>query len=169
MGRRGPKPAPSNVRELHTGKPPAKVTPKVELTGAPVKPRWMDATAKAAWDRVVPEVVASLPGMLSKIDSDQLALAMTHLSLAIAALRKMRKGGGYEVITSDVRQAGTTLRKHPASQVFRDNAQAYVAAMKELNLTPRARAAADLSALLGAFVGGDDADDDADLFDDALG
>ena len=157
----GPLRQPSNVRQLRTGKDVEPPAVSSSVLPAPRMPAWLtDPVAKAAWSRIVKALEAHASGYLSSIDSEQLALVVANVPLAIAALKSMRKGSSYEVVTRDAAHKDT-VRKHPAVQVFRDASTAYLQGMDRLGLTPRVRRALDLG--LEAFVNDDDEDDD--LFD----
>lgn len=155
MSRSGPAPQPTNLVLLkgNPGKRKRPEEPKPTPV-APTRPDWLSADGRKAWDELAPEL--ERVGLLTKVDGFGFALACEDLAIARAALRSIRRGTGYSVLTKD-RAHGGEPRKHPALMVYRQHADAFRAWCKEYGLTPSAR--------VGLPAPGDDGDEDDDLLD----
>ena len=72
MGKRGPRPTPTAKLKTRGSRQPGKRKgePQPEL-GGPSRPEWLHKDAKAAWDELVPQLLAT--GVLAKIDGNALA------------------------------------------------------------------------------------------------
>lgn len=155
----------ANVFRLPIPAPPA--APKVERDREPIHleaPVWLSPAGRAGFRSLALFVEADAPDWLAKVDADALGLAVEHLAIAVASSRAMRgRGGHYRIIDVDEGHNGRR-RKHPAHQVFREATAAYLAVLRELGLTPRARR--ELEVALGYGAGNDDDDDPAGLFAD---
>lgn len=74
MGRRGPVPTPTPLLQLRGSTRATKKRQAREPkppTGPPDRPEWLDDDAKAAWDKLLPQL--ELMGVLSRIDENALA------------------------------------------------------------------------------------------------
>lgn len=74
MGKRGPKPTPTNILKLRGSTLVSKRREATEVggpTGAPDQPDWLDDDAKAAWEHLVPMLEGM--GVLTRIDGNALA------------------------------------------------------------------------------------------------
>lgn len=154
MGRRGPAPAPDNVKELrgrtsHTPKATQAVKPP---PSAPNPPTWLSTEARAEWRRVVPQL--DRLGVLATIDRAVLTAYCSawakfvdaEAALNVSPAKKARVGGDrlngrtkqpdQGLVISD---RDGDLRKHPGWQIYREAAQLVCQISKELYLTPVAR------------------------------
>lgn len=128
-------------------------------------PAWLSPAGRRTFVRMAEWLREEAPDWLAVIDEAALGLAVEHLAVAIAASKAMRgRGGHYAPLEIDASHGGRERRKHPAAQVFRDSTSAYLAVVRELGLSPRARRALDVASGLGS---GPESDDPAGLFDDA--
>ena len=103
------------------------------LALAPDPPDWLLPEARRAWDEVVPHLEGL--GLLSVVDGPSLAIALTHYGVACSAAAELQRDG----VTEEDRAHGGQLKKHPAAQVFKDNAAAFRQWVAELGLSPAAR------------------------------
>lgn len=127
---------------------------KAELTlppGIPQAPTWLDAEARAEWDRVTPTLHET--GVLSKLDGGRLADYCAAHSLAIVATKIYQAEG--TVVDSPQGQ-----KPHPAVTIAgaaRSQAQRLAS---EFGLTPSGRSRVSVPPKPGES----EADIDADLF-----
>jgi P27 family predicted phage terminase small subunit len=115
MGRRGPPPKPSKLKELQGTYRPDRA-PAKEMApppGTPERPKWLDRRARAEWDRVVPQLVAC--GILCDVDRAGLANYCAAVSLAERATRQYQKDG----LMVAGPQEGVKV-KHPMIQVAKE-------------------------------------------------
>lgn len=93
MGRRGPPPKPSALKKLEGThrKDRAARNELIAPPGTPERPAWLDAEARAEWERVVPQL-AEL-GILATVDRGMLADYCAAHSLAVQATRRYQKDG----------------------------------------------------------------------------
>jgi P27 family predicted phage terminase small subunit len=155
----------ASVVRLPVAAPPPAPDRRERADREPVKlkaPAWLSPSGRAAFRRVAVFLEDDAPDWLAEVDADALGLAVEHLAVAVAASRAMRGSGGhYAIIDVDAGHGGRR-RKHPAHQVFREATAAYLAVIRELGLTPRARR--ELEVGLG-FAPAEDDDDPAGIFD----
>jgi P27 family predicted phage terminase small subunit len=134
MGRRGPKPKPTELRLLagNPGKRPLNEREPKPQPGRPPCPRWLHPEAKAEWRRVVPELERL--GLLSIVDRAALAVycqAWARLRDAEAAIDLY--GSILKAKASDYIQVS------PYVTIARINAQLVRAFGAEFGLSPSAR------------------------------
>lgn len=121
------------------------------VAGTPVAPRWLDAEARAEWDRVVP-ALQSL-GVLSVVDAGRLADYCTAHSLAIEATKIYQREG-------TVVDSPQGVKQHPAVAIA---AQARAQARQlaaDFGLTPSGRSRVSVPEKPGES----EAEVEADLF-----
>jgi P27 family predicted phage terminase small subunit len=131
MGKRGPRPKPTNLRALHGEKPyrlnrsepqpPAK---------APTCPAHLSKEAKRVWRRLAPGLRQR--GLLTSWDTDTFAV----LCEAIVHHRRACELADKAIL---VKGENSALVKNPAMQIVRDTAQTIRAYAQEFGLTPSAR------------------------------
>lgn len=158
--------AAGNVFILPTASPaPVSSAPKAEREPVHlIAPPWLSPAGRRAFRALALFVEADAPDWLAAVDAELLGLAVEHLAIAVAASRSMRtRGGHYKIIDVDEGHNGRR-RKHPAHQVLREATASYIAVIRELGLTPKARRELEIG--LGLAAGVDDDDDPAGLFDD---
>lgn len=153
----GPRPQPTNLVLLRGN--PGKRTRPEEPKPAPVvdtkPPAGMSADAEKLWKRLAPEL--SRVGLLTIADTVALESLCELYSLRCAALRSIKRGRGYVVLTAD-RAHGGEPRRHPALLILKQFDDSFRAWAKEFGMTPSARVG-----LPGP--GGGDGDEDDDLLD----
>ena len=137
MGRRGPKPLPTNIKLLH-GTARKKDLQRNEPKPKPIAPKcptWLSPEAKRKWKELKPELERL--GIFTNIDGLTFSLAMTHYALARDAAMILKQEGS---MTVDERGLP---RKHPANQILRDHSQAFKQYMAEFGLSPASRTRLD--------------------------
>lgn len=98
----------------------------------PKKPRGvLLKEARRAWNELAP--VLHDMGALEKVDFPSFVMMMEHYALAVRAAKKIREDGLFREDENGVE------RKHPATQVLRDNSQQYRQYIREFAVSPRAR------------------------------
>ena len=98
----------------------------------PKKPRGvLLKEARRAWNELAP--VLHDMGALEKVDYPSFVMMLEHYALAVRAAKKLRKEGLFRLDENGVE------RKHPATQVLRDNSQQYRQYIREFAVSPRAR------------------------------
>lgn len=106
MGKRGPRPTPTNVLKLHGSREVGRRGS--ELAPDPARPKcpaWLDAEAKRKWRQLAPELHRL--GLLTAVDGDAFAAYCQAWAELRQATETLRKGGRYV-------QAGPQLQPHPA-------------------------------------------------------
>ena len=166
MGRRGPPPKPTKMKEA-AGNPGKRRLndrePKPEV-GAPRMPAWLPARAKAEWKRIVPELERL--GLLTVIDLAALASYCVAYSEVEAATRTLEKEGRicvWSIFDKQGVKVGERLKAHPAVQMQRDAARLVKQFISEFGLTPASR-----SRVQGA-TGGEEGDSRASKFFGVVG
>jgi P27 family predicted phage terminase small subunit len=135
MAKPGPLPKPTALK-LIEGNPGKRPVPKGEprpLEVAPELPTWLPGRARDAWIELAPELERL--GLLTAIDGPAFAAACITWGMAREAAEEIRIDG-----VTDFDEHNGRLRKHPATQVLRDNLAAYRQWCAEFGLTPAARA-----------------------------
>ncbi|MFN2363171.1 MAG: phage terminase small subunit P27 family [Halarsenatibacteraceae bacterium] len=103
----------------------------------PKKPRGvLLKEARQVWNDIAPILFDM--GALDSIDYPTFAIMLEHYALAIRAAETIREEGLFRFDENGVQ------RKHPATQVLRDNSQQYRQYLKEFGLSPKAREALNL-------------------------
>lgn len=103
----------------------------------PKKPRGvLLKVARQAWNELAPVLYDM--GALEKVDFPTFAIMLEHYALTVKAAETIREEGLFRYDENGVQ------RKHPATQVLRDNSQQYRQYVKEFALSPRARKALNL-------------------------
>lgn len=167
MGKHGPKPTPANVLELRgskRAKKRAEQTVKVDPI-VPNCPDWLPRDAKNAWRYLAPELEKN--ALLSKRDREAFALACMDIAIARAALREMMTGQKLNISYQDDTRQGRQA-KNPAAMVYRQAVDSYRRWCGQFGLTPIARIGLNEN-LPGAIYGGEDEDEDSDLFGSGSG
>jgi P27 family predicted phage terminase small subunit len=115
MGKRGPPPKPSKLKQLQGSYRPDRAAPNemAPPPGVPDRPAWLDAEARKEWDRVVPQLVAV--GVLTSLDGSMLANYCAAHSLAVRATRRYQEDG----LMIDGPREGVKV-KHPMIQVAKE-------------------------------------------------
>ena len=132
MGRRGPKPTPTNILAMR-GSPVARARKDEPRPpeGEPVMPEWLEGEARAEWERLIP-LLGSM-GVLSRIDGSALA----------ALCQSWGEYRRYTAVLSAEGAATTNARgnvtKHPAATVQQEAFGRWAKLMREFGLTPAAR------------------------------
>lgn len=151
--RPGPAPKPTNLVLLQGN--PGKRKRAAEPKPAPVvdvrPPPGLSTDAGKLWKKLAPELARV--GLLTVADLAAFESLCELYSLRCAALRALRKGAGYVVLTAD-RAHGGEPRRHPALLILRQFDDGFRAWSKEFGLTPSARVG------LPAAGGDDEAEDD---------
>ncbi|MEV8156552.1 phage terminase small subunit P27 family [Streptomyces fradiae] len=133
MGTRGPVGQPEHLRLLRGnpgGRPaPSRVTAP---PGVPEAPDWLEAEARAEWDRIVPDL--DRLGVLAKVDRAALSTYCAAWSKFVEAERLLQSD---DLVAE--RRAGNGPAKSPAWQIWREAATTVAALAKELFITPNAR------------------------------
>lgn len=156
MGRRGPVPAPDNVRALRGMKvlraPNGTKARRVVLAPkAPAMPNGLGPAAAAEWRRVVKDLAHA--GVLAEVDRGILTAYVTAWAHMMEAEAELRKNG---VVILNREKLPV---KNPAWQVYREANRTMIGAARELYLTPTARLRIPLAP--GSAGVSDDDDDDA--------
>lgn len=149
MGRRGPPPKPTRLKELagNPGHRPLNKREPKPTSGAPGMPDWLSKEAKAEWRRVVPELEKL--GLLTKVDRAALAAyCQAHAELADAT--KLLEAEG-RIVSEPVTQrrkvdgewetfvVGWKKKLHPAVRLQRDAFARVKQFLGEFGLTPATR------------------------------
>jgi P27 family predicted phage terminase small subunit len=154
MGRRGPRPAPTELKLLRGERRPSRVNYRAPkpLRTLPAKPADLAPGAEPVWDLVTGElgptgVLTALDGLVLRILAEAAAryqASATALAASGPLIRGARQG---------------ELIKNPLHQIVRDNATLVLMVARELGATPSARAGlraptAESGARLAAFLSG---------------
>lgn len=158
MGRRGPVPAPDNVRALRGSKPlrnpdGSRARRLVLPPKAPAMPK-LSTAAAAEWRRVVRELERA--GVLAEVDRGVLVAyctAWAHMMEAEAILRE-------ETVVTKGRDGGPV--GHPAWRVYREANRTMLAAAAQLYITPVSRLRLPIGPGAVAINQGDGDDDGFD-------
>jgi len=131
MGRRGPAPAPTQLKLLK-GTQPSRVNTREPrpLGGPPVQPPWLSEHAAEEWAHVAPHLEA----MGTLTDADTTALAVYCESVA-----RWRRLCDLAVKSPPVTTKDGAIRKNPIYSQVRDAANEVRVMAREFGLTPSAR------------------------------
>jgi P27 family predicted phage terminase small subunit len=152
MGRRGPRPAPVELKLLRGETRPSRVNYRAPkpLRNLPTKPANLTAGAEPTWDLVIGElgptgVLTAVDGLVLRILAEA-AARYESASTALAASGPLIRGA-----------RGGELIRNPLHQIVRDNATLVLLLARELGATPSARAglrapAAETGGRLAAFL-----------------
>lgn len=133
MAVRGRKPTPTPLKVLR-GNPGKRALNAREPKPRPIlgePPAFLDPEAKRLWEELAPKLERLAVG--TEIDAPSFAMACTHYVLAVKAARILKREG-----LSDRDERGLA-RKHPMTQVLRDNSAAWLRYAEQFGLTPSAR------------------------------
>lgn len=162
MARPGTKPKPTRVKELEGNpghRPLNRSEPKPDVKEATTLPYGVTLTARKFHKQYAP--LLTRLGILTEADEAAFALMSLHYGLAIDAARELRDTG----MTIEGRDGA---KKHPLTQVFRDNSQAFRQYADEFGMTPSARSRLSLEdaeqmSLADLLFAGVTAESDADI------
>ena len=148
---RGRKPKPTALKLLdgNPGKRPLNEREPLMLQGLPEPPEWLDAEARAEWDRIVPELAEM--GLLSRADRPALAAYCTAWSRWVEAEAMVKKLG--TIVKSP--EKGFPM-KSPYLSIADQSLETMRKLMVEFGLTPSSRSRIK--------VPGNDAADEFDRF-----
>ncbi len=137
-GKRGPKPAPTVLKEMK-GERPSRMSkneprPKPSLK-VPKAPEWVSFGARQVWNRLAPELHEK--GVLTSWDLDAFAAYCEAVIHHRDACKQVDEEG-------IVVQGDRGMVKNPALQLVRDNAQLLRGFAQEFGLTPSARSGIEL-------------------------
>ncbi len=135
MGRRGPKPQPTKLKELR-GNPGRRPLPENEpqpetLPFLPKPPSFLDRAAKAHWKKVGPTLQAS--GLLTTIDLTAFAMYCHVYSAWLNAVKEAQK-----VDLTYVTDSGQ-IKAHPWHKIASDYLDQTFKMMREFGMTPSSR------------------------------
>ena len=133
MGKRGPKPTPTNLKLVRGETRPSRVNrnePKAPQHTAIVPPDYLDADALAVWERLAPSLHTR--GVLTPWDLDLFASFCTAV---VHHRRAVEKVNAADVLIDTTN--GPV--KHPALQVVRDQAALMTTIGARFGLTPSDR------------------------------
>jgi P27 family predicted phage terminase small subunit len=134
MGKRGPKPKPTAVKErqgtLYAYRQKNEPTPEVEI---PPKPSWVKGQAAKHWKQIAPVLVAN--GLLTKLDAIALSILCRDLGIAIDADERVARDG---VIVESPR-AGTEYQ-NPALGIANQAWKRVARMLTQFGMSPSARA-----------------------------
>ena len=151
MGRRGPLPAPSNVRMLRGnpgGHQPAHTVSERTPPARPDAPEWLSEEARAEWDRVVPELDGL--GILARVDRGVLALYCDTWGKFVAVSREI---DGTDA-TVKPRNRGEGSVRHPLWTTYRALGGQLQSLASKLGCEPSARARLAIPAIDGDDLDG---------------
>jgi len=148
---RGRKPKPTALKLLdgNPGKRPLNEREPLMLQGLPEPPEWLDAEARAEWDRIVPELAEM--GLLSRADRPALTAYCTAWSRWVEAEAMVKKLG--TIVKSP--EKGFPM-KSPYLSIADQSLETMRKLMVEFGLTPSSRSRIK--------VPGNDAADEFDRF-----
>jgi P27 family predicted phage terminase small subunit len=147
MGRRGPPPKPTKLRELEgnpSRRPLNDREPKPKAGRVPC-PTWLSAEAKAEWRRIVPELKRL--GLLTTVDRTALACYCQAHAELVQATRTLDKEGrvvkvpvvAWDKGSGTHEVVGHKLQTHPAVRLQRDAFGRVKQFLAEFGLTPASR------------------------------
>ncbi len=137
MGVRGRKPKPTAIKELagNPGKRPLnKAEPQPGDADIRVPKGRLPKEGRELWHVLAPQL-AEL-GVLKATDLPALEVLCLHYAMVRRAWKIVEREG---VTAESVSVAGTTVKKHPAASVLRENAMAFKGFLTEFGLTPSSR------------------------------
>lgn len=106
MGKRGPRPTPTNVLKLHGSRRAESRVPEIQPDPiAPACPPWLDLVAQEKWKELAPELERL--GVLTSLDGDALAAYCQAWSEFRQATETLQEKGRYV-------QVGSQPQPHPA-------------------------------------------------------
>ncbi len=139
MGKRGPAPAPSNVKRLKGTQPPGANTNEPEPSVAEfTAPEDLTPEAREVWDRLAPDLVRKQ--VVTHCNQD----GFTVYCECVAAFSKARDLLGAGLLVKG-RSHGGGLVTNPAWRIFRDAAQLVRTYAQEFGLTPAAQASLSIA------------------------
>ena len=143
MGRRGPPKTPTALKRLRGTDQPCRRSPgePAPRPGVPDAPAFLDAAARAEWDRMAPQL--EVRGLLETIDLAVLAVYCTAWSRLVAAELALRVEG--EVVVD----AYGRLQTSPYVRVAATARTQLIAAAREMGLSPASRASVTARPPLG--------------------
>jgi P27 family predicted phage terminase small subunit len=132
MGRRGPAPTPTKVKQLRGETRPSRLNLREPMPSAdlPKMPADMDLDAKTVWRRVLRDMRHT--GVIRAADADVLRCYCEAVSRYAQAARLYAQSG-------PITRRDGNLVKNPLHQVVRDNADEIRQFARELGLSPSAR------------------------------
>jgi len=132
MSTRGPKPKPRALRILD-GDQPSRINPSEPrpLAVPPMPPDDLDATGRAAWDRLAP--MLSRLGLLTEADGEALALYCRAAQVAARAEAQVRRYG------LSMKDGAGGRRPNPAVAMAERARRDMLAVLTEFGLTPSSR------------------------------
>jgi P27 family predicted phage terminase small subunit len=150
MAQRGRKNKTNALKDL--GGNPGKRKQKNEPTPKPLEstmaPRGrLGPIGRKFWKNYIKQLVTM--GIVGQSDLAALEMMSNHYEFAVMAAEKLRDEGLVIMEVSKVDENGNPLvykfKKHPAAQIFRENAQAFRMFANEFGVTPSARARFDIT------------------------
>ncbi|MFZ5829809.1 MAG: phage terminase small subunit P27 family [Planctomycetota bacterium] len=135
MARRGPKEKPAHELSSRRARERGRLARAVPSDGTPQKPRWIDRTAAAEWDRVLPAlgsaVVAADANMLARYC--QLQVQFRRL------MKRIVKEG--EIVEGEGSMGQPIVKRNPAAQAAMEVARELRMLEQQLFMSPAARPA----------------------------
>lgn len=132
MGKRGPRPTPTELRVVR-GDRPDRInhdTPTPPSSDV-IRPDWLSDQAAEVWDRLAPDLQRK--GLLTSWDVDSFAVLCDAIVQYRAASKLVTQAG---VMIKGRKDA---VVKNPAMQLVRDSSQTIRAFAQEFGMTPSAR------------------------------
>lgn len=143
MGRRGPAPKPTALKLIagNPGRRPLNTNEPVPPSGEPVQPAFLDASARAVWAQIVPDLAKC--GLARSIDGVTLGRYCVNVVLWTEAVAFVRKNGSTYAIrdkpTGETPGKIIAIKEYPQSAMQRKLAQLLLQIEREFGLTPAAR------------------------------
>lgn len=126
MGKRGPKPTPTDVLKLRGSWRGEVRDDEPVATGEPYPPAWLTKNARKVWDEVMPHLVGL--GVAKAVDSNTLAMFCDAMSQYITLAKRVEREG--------VVRAG---KANPCVRMRDDAFRRAVQVAREFGFTPSAR------------------------------
>ena len=137
MGKRGPKKTPTAVLKLRGSWRGDARKNEPKATGLPVCPEWLDAEAKTAWKRLVPQLIAI--GCAASLDENALVRYCQLWSRWVSGSQFIQKyGETYPLKDNDGKVK--CFQQHPQVSIVRSLSVVLSKLEAEFGLTPAARA-----------------------------
>lgn len=137
MGRRGPPPKPTAIKQMEgTYRPDraAQDEPLIE-PGIPEPPKLLTGRARAAWDRIGPELEKM--GVLTTVDGVALELLCDAYAEWVAARDVIRRQGS--TFSSKTQDGRKVIKPHPAVRIASEAWRRVHRMLLEFGLTPASR------------------------------
>ena len=131
MGKRGPRPTPTNLRVIRGDKRKPNKDEPVPPSGDVRPPDWLRPEAVEVWNRLAPDLIRKK--LLTPWDVDAFAVLCNAIIQHQEATKFVTNAGVM------VRGRKEAVVKNPAVQLVRDSAQIIRAYAQEFGLTPSAR------------------------------